>query len=56
MKDVVIGDEFALRSEIRRLMDDGIYHQEELFSIIYPVYRGHYSKLREVIAEEKNYA
>lgn len=44
------------RLEIRILMNNGIYHQDELFRRIYPTYIGHYSKLRELIAEEKHYA
>lgn len=46
----------TVRYEIRRLMGEGIYHQDELFNILYPVYQGHYSVLREIINEEKNYA
>lgn len=53
--DVVVSKN-ALRYEIRRLLKEGIYHQDELFAILYPVYTGHYSVLREAIAEEKNYA
>lgn len=44
-----------IRYEIRRLLSEGVYHPHELFSILYPIYNGHYSKLREIIAEEKNY-
>lgn len=46
----------AVRFEVRRLLSEGIYHPNEIFNILYPVYQGHYSKLREIIAEEKNYA
>lgn len=46
--------EGAVKYEIRRLMGEGVYHQDELFRILYPVYFGHYSRLREIIAEEKN--
>ena len=37
-------------------MKEGIYHQDELFHVLYPHYNGHYSKLREMIAEEKDNA
>lgn len=45
-----------VRYKIRDLLQQGIYHQDELFSILYPVYEGHYSKLRDIITEEKNNA
>ena len=45
-----------VRYEIRDLLKQGIYHQDELFAILYPVYSGHYSKLRAIIAEEKDNA
>lgn len=45
-----------IRTKIRRLMREGIYHQDELFALLYPYYNGHYSRLRAIIAEEKNYA
>jgi hypothetical protein len=53
--DVVISKD-AVRYEIRNLMKQGIYHQEELFALLYPIYAGHYSVLRDIISEEKNYA
>ncbi len=53
--DLVISKD-AVRYEIRNLLKQGIYHQDELFAILYPVYAGHYSVLREIIAEEKNFA
>ena len=53
--DLIISRD-AIRYEVRRLMKEGIYHQDELFDILYPIYQGHYSVLREIIAEEKNYA
>lgn len=56
MDDFEITDEFTLRETIRDLLDEGLYHQEELFNYLYPKYRGHYSVLREVINEEKNHA
>jgi len=46
----------TLRQKIRELMKEGVYHQNDLFRIIYPTYNGHYSVLRRVIAEEKNNA
>lgn len=54
-EDFIVTDS-AVRYEIRRLIKQGVYHQDELFGILYPVYNGHYAKLREIIAEEKNYA
>lgn len=44
----------ALRKKIRELLDEGIYHQEDLFVLLYPTFPGHYSKLRQLIAEEKD--
>lgn len=43
------------RIKIRQLLKEGVYHQDTLFLLLYPHYPGHYSKLREMIAEEKNY-
>lgn len=54
-EDIVVSED-AVRYEIRRLLKEGVYHQDDLFSVLYPVYMGHYAKLREIIAEEKNYA
>lgn len=48
--------EEAVRYRIRELMSEGIYDANDLFEVIYPTYNGHYAKLREIIAEEKNYA
>jgi hypothetical protein len=45
---------FEARNRIRNLMKEGIYHQDELFAILYPEYEGHYSKLRQLISEVKN--
>lgn len=56
LEDETVVSKNAVRYEIRRLMAEGIFHQEELFELLYPVYQGHYSVLRDVIAEEKNYA
>lgn len=42
------------RNMIRGLLRQGVYHQDDLFRRVYPVYDGHYSKLREIIQEEKN--
>ena len=44
----------TLKQKIRALMNEGVYHQDELFRLIYPHYNGHYSILRKQIAEEKN--
>lgn len=46
----------AVRGRIRRLMREGVYHQLTLFNVLYPEYKGHYSRLRSIIAEEKNNA
>lgn len=46
----------AIRFEVRRLIKQGVYHQMDLFSKLYPLYNGHYAKLREIISEEKNHA
>lgn len=46
----------TLREKIRLLMAEGVYDQNDLFRLIYPTYKGHYSVLRAVIAEEKNNA
>jgi hypothetical protein len=54
-EDVIVMDE-AVRYEVRRLMKEGVYHQDDLFNILYPVYEGHYARLRNIIAEEKNNA
>ncbi len=56
VEDDVLITKDAVRHEIRRLLAEGVFHQDELFEMLYPVYQGHYSVLREVIAEEKNYA
>lgn len=56
LEDDLVVSKDAVRYEIRRLMSEGIFHQEELFEILYPVYEGHYSVLRDIISEEKNYA
>ena len=45
-----------MRNEIRSLLKQGIYHQEEIFRRLYPTFPGHYSRLRDMISEEKNNA
>jgi len=47
-------DNVAARNAIRGLLRQGVYHQDELFRRVYPEYKGHYSKLRDIIQEEKN--
>lgn len=43
-----------VREKVRRLIDEGVYDQNEIFRLLYPTYNGHYSVLRKVIAMEKN--
>ena len=43
------------RVKVRRLMKEGVFHQDKLFALLYPHYDGHYSKLRQIISEVKNY-
>lgn len=44
------------REMVKGLLRRGIYDYDEIFNTLYPVYNGHYSKLRSIIAEEKNNA
>jgi hypothetical protein len=55
-EEVLIVDEMALRFEIRRLLKEGVYHQNDLFDILYPMCALHYSQLRKIIHEEKGNA
>lgn len=43
-----------MEQEIKHLMKEGMYDQNEIFRVLYPYYVGHYSKLREEIAKIKN--
>lgn len=45
-----------VRTQIRKLMKEGVYHQDSIYQLLYPNYPGHYSRLRAIIAEEKNNA
>lgn len=45
-----------VRTQIRELLNAGIYHQDSIFKILYPNWPGHYSRLRAIISEEKNNA
>jgi len=51
-----VNNDKVIRDKVQRLMQEGIYHQIELFALLYPHFDGHYSKLRQIIAEEKNNA
>lgn len=46
--------EHIVRQEVRKLLREGVYHQDDLFARLYPTYFGHYSVLRNIISEEKN--
>ncbi len=43
-----------LKRRIRNLLKDGVYCQHAIFKTIYPTYMGHYSVLRNTIAEVKD--
>lgn len=43
-----------IRSRVKKMIASGIYDQNVIFNLIYPTYVGHYSKLRDIIAEVKN--
>ena len=43
-----------MKKEIVHLLKQGVYDQDEIFRVLYPVYNGHYSKLRRVIADLKH--
>lgn len=44
------------QARIKSLIGQGVYHQDKLFATLYPTYKGHYSRLRDLIAKEKNNA
>jgi hypothetical protein len=44
----------TVRAEVNLLINNGIFDQNEIFNRLYPTYIGHYSKLRDLIAEVKN--
>lgn len=46
----------TLTNKIKKMLNEGIYDQNEIFRQLYPTYRGHYSTLRDKIAWVKNYA
>ncbi len=46
----------TIRQKIKGLLREGVYHQDQLFLLLYPNYPGHYSRLRDIISEEKNNA
>lgn len=43
-----------MEKQIRSLLRQGVYHQDDIFNRLYPHFPGHYSRLREMIAKEKN--
>lgn len=43
-----------IRRRVRELMADGIYDQLELYTLIQPEFRTHYSVIREEIHRTKN--
>ena len=43
------------RKEIKQMLRNGIYCQFEIFNRVYPTFNGHYSTLRNMIAEEKTH-
>ena len=43
-----------MRDEIKKLIELGLYDQHDIFKILYPIYKGHYSALRDLISEVKN--
>lgn len=45
-----------MEHQIRALLKQGIYHQDEIFNRLYPTFKGHYSRLRDMISKEKNNA
>lgn len=47
-------EETYFRSKVKELMDAGVYDQNTIFSILYPTYEDHYSRLRDIISEAKN--
>lgn len=46
----------TVREQVRGLLRSGVYDYDRIFNTLYPSYKGHYSKLRSIIAEEKNNA
>jgi len=43
-----------VKNDIKKLMSQGVYCPREIFDRLYPTYVGHYSKLRDTIAQVKN--
>lgn len=43
-----------MHNKIKQLMKAGVYNQHVIFDTLYPTYGGHYSTLRNLIAEVKN--
>lgn len=43
----------SLIKEVKNLMDRGIYHQDDIFSILYARHPVHYSRIREAIHDAK---
>lgn len=47
-------DRNDVKKDVKLLLSNGIYCPREIFNRLYPTYVGHYSTLRNVIAEVKN--
>ena len=46
--------EIEVHNQIKSLIRAGVNCQHEIFNALYPTFRGHYSRLRDMIAEVKN--
>jgi len=44
----------AFETEIRAMIKSGIVNQHEIFNRLYPLFKGHYSDLRDLISKVKN--
>ena len=43
-----------VKKEVKALIASGVYDQNTIFNKLYPIYTGHYAKLRDIISEVKN--
>ena len=43
-----------MEAKVKHLINTGVYDQHEIFNRLYPLYKGHYSKLRDIISKVKN--
>lgn len=43
-----------MHKTVKEMIGAGVFNQHQIFNMLYPTYRGHYSKLRDIISEVKN--